>query len=118
MPRRRAGVLLPLEERILQIGLARASGATPEFYGFALAEELAGEESGGRLLGHGTLYKALARLEAAGALESRWEEVDASAEGRPPRRLYRVTAHAAVALAQSQAAQQDWVSGVRGLAVE
>lgn len=43
----------------------------------------------------GTLYPALARLENFGWLESEWENIDASAEGRPRRKLYRLTAHGA-----------------------
>ena len=105
MPRRREGVLLPLEEAILQIGLSRSGTNEPEFYGFALAEELASGERAGQLLGHGALYKALGRLERGGLLESRWEEVVPSDEGRPRRRLYRVTGQAAAALAESQARQ-------------
>lgn len=103
MPRRRAGALLPLEEDILEIGLGRA-GADTWFYGFGLAEELAGDESGRHaLLGHGTLYKALDRLEEAGLLESRWESVVPSEVGRPRRREYRVTGLAAAALERSRA---------------
>jgi PadR family transcriptional regulator, regulatory protein PadR len=45
-----------------------------------------------RQTAHGTLYKALARLEDAGLLVSRWEDADlAAADGRPRRRLYRIT---------------------------
>lgn len=104
MPRRRAGVLLALEEQILTVGLQRAGTDEPEFHGFALADDLA-ERDAQHLLGHGTLYKALARLERDGLLTSRWEEVDASAEGRPRRRLYCVTAAAAGALSTSRALQ-------------
>lgn len=39
----------------------------------------------------GTIYPLLVRLEKAGWLESRWEEIDPSEEGRPRRRLYRLT---------------------------
>jgi hypothetical protein len=46
----------------------------------------------GQLTAHGTLYKALARLERAGMLTSSWEDPGlAEAESRPRRRLYRVT---------------------------
>jgi PadR family transcriptional regulator PadR len=40
----------------------------------------------------GTVHPILARLEGYGWLDSRWEDVDPSAEGRPPRRYYRLTA--------------------------
>jgi len=40
----------------------------------------------------GTVYPALRRLEAAGCLESEWEDEGAAeAEGRPPRCYYRLT---------------------------
>jgi DNA-binding PadR family transcriptional regulator len=42
------------------------------------------------LTAHGTLYKALGRLEELGLLVSRWEDAWA-AEGRPRRRLYELT---------------------------
>ena len=45
----------------------------------------------------GTIYPALARLERVGWLESTWEEVDPREEGRPRRRLYRLTGHGAAA---------------------
>jgi DNA-binding PadR family transcriptional regulator len=95
-------VLLPLEESILQIALVRLAGDTPDFHGFALAEELESGEAIDHLLGFGTLYKALARLERDGLLSSEWEVVDPVTAGRPRRRLYRATASAAVALARSQ----------------
>ena len=91
MPRRRAGVLLPLELELLDAGLRHG-----EFHGFAIATALASGSQ--RLTAHGTLYKALGRLEAAGLLASRWEEP--APEGRPRRRLYTVTGEGERALAQ------------------
>lgn len=40
----------------------------------------------------GTLYPILMRLEDAGWLSSSWEDIDASATGRPARRYYTLTA--------------------------
>jgi len=41
---------------------------------------------------HGSIYKLLSRLTKYGVLESRWEDGEApQREGRPPRRLYRLT---------------------------
>jgi DNA-binding PadR family transcriptional regulator len=40
----------------------------------------------------GTLYPILVRLERAGWLEARWEDVDPASAGRPARRYYRLTA--------------------------
>ena len=97
MTRRRPGALLPLELAVLEEGLSAG-----EFHGFAIAKALAHGSS--RLTAHGTLYKALGRLEAAGLLTSRWEEP--APEGRPRRRLYAVTGAGAAALtAQRQPTQ-------------
>jgi DNA-binding PadR family transcriptional regulator len=41
----------------------------------------------------GTIYPILARLEKAGWLISRWEDVNPSEAGRPRRRLYELTGH-------------------------
>jgi len=117
MPRRRPGALLELEEQIIEIAIRRENEARPEFYGFALAEELGSAEHRQRLLGHGTLYKALSRLEVSGLLESRWEDVDTSEEGRPRRRLYRVTGMAPLALARSRAEHAPSTSKPRRWAV-
>lgn len=92
MPRRKAGALLPLEVDILEAGLAGRREGDDEFHGFDLARRLVGARSGRRLTAHGTLYKALGRLEDGGLLASRWEDEQiARAEGRPKRRLYTVT---------------------------
>jgi DNA-binding PadR family transcriptional regulator len=93
MPRRRPGALLPLELAILEEGLA-----VGEFHGFAIAKAIARGSS--RLTAHGTLYKALGRLEAAGLLTSSWE--DPAPQGRPRRRLYEVTGAGASALVDAQ----------------
>lgn len=39
----------------------------------------------------GTVYRILDRLTEAGLVTARWEEADPVAEGRPRRRLYRLT---------------------------
>jgi PadR family transcriptional regulator, regulatory protein PadR len=39
----------------------------------------------------GTLYPLLDRLEAAGVLESVWEDLNPTEEGRPRRRIYHLT---------------------------
>lgn len=89
MPRRKPGSLLPLEVEILQAALSLPAGQG-SFHGFGLAQAMR-EQGGSRsLTGHGTLYKALGRLEAFGLLSSRWEDVT-SAEKRPRRRLYELT---------------------------
>ena len=56
-------------------------------------QELYGLEIGDAAgLRSGTVHPILARLEGYGWLSSRWEDVDASAEGRPARRYYKLTA--------------------------
>lgn len=74
------------------------------FHGFGLAQTMR-EQSGSRsLTGHGTLYKALGRLEEFGLLSSRWEDA-AAPEGRPRRRLYELTGEGARAAEGAVAAR-------------
>lgn len=87
MPRRKPGTLLPLEAEILAAALA-LDGAS--FHGFGLAQTMREHNGSRALTAHGTLYKALGRLEELGLLASRWESAE-SAEGRPRRRLYELT---------------------------
>lgn len=97
--RRKRGELLPLEVRIL----ATAAVTREEIHGFALARRLASDDEDNRLVGHGTLYKALDRLREQGFLESRWEDpAVAELERRPRRRLYRITDAGRVALASAE----------------
>jgi len=104
MPRRKHGTILPLEEAILDHGVVNEP-----FYGFALARALS--DGASALTAHGTLYKALTRMAAAGLLEATWEDADlAEAEGRPRRRLYRVTGDGAKALAAARAADRPAAS--------
>lgn len=105
MARRRADTLLPIEEQILGAGLQlQRSGG--DFHGFALAKAMAGRDDGRGLTAHGTLYKALGRLSERGLLTDRWEDADvATAEGRPRRRLYRVTGAGEVAFHASRASR-------------
>jgi len=101
-------VLLPIEEAILELGLRRLRDGEPEFYGFAVATELDGDD-GRRLTSHGTLYKVLERLERDGLLVSRWEEPAEFDESRPRRRLYRSSDQAEGALRTSRSLQQQAV---------
>lgn len=102
MVSRRRGELMPLEVAILGAGVD-LQGRGVEPYGFLLAKQLA-EGRREALTAHGTLYKALARLVTAGLLESSWEDPTVSeGEGRPRRRLYRVTGEGELALNRAQA---------------
>jgi DNA-binding PadR family transcriptional regulator len=67
-------------QRVLRALLAELP---QESYGAAI-----GDAAG---LPSGTVHPILARLEGIGWLESRWEDVDPRAEGRPARRYYRLT---------------------------
>lgn len=60
-----------------------ASDLDREWYGLELSKR-----SG---LKPGTIYPILGRLLEAGWVERRWEEIDPATEGRPRRRLYRLT---------------------------
>jgi len=88
--RRKPGALVPLELSILELA---ASRGTEPFHGFELAKALADTDRSRTLTAHGTLYKALGRLAGMGLLEDEWEDPEhALGEGRPRRRLYRITA--------------------------
>ena len=94
MPRRKPGTLVPLETEILGAALALRRSGAATFHGFGLAQAMR-EHGGSRALtGHGTLYKALGRLEEFGLLTSRWEDA-AATDGRPRRRLYSLTGEGA-----------------------
>ena len=104
MPRRKPGTLLPLELEILGAALSLRGAGEETFHGFGLARTMR-EQGGSRALtGHGTLYKALGRLEDSGLLSSRWEDA-AAAEGRPRRRLYELTGQGARVAEQALADQ-------------
>lgn len=108
MSRRKPGTLLPLETEILGAVLTLREDGHETVHGFGLAQTLR-ERSGSRALtAHGTLYKALGRLEERGLLSSRWED-PAAAEGRPRRRLYELTAEGARVAdgARSERASRD-----------
>src|SRR5262245_13903635 len=87
MPRRTPGTLVPLESDILEVTLSMLRAGDAEVHGFGLARAMQEQDGGRALTSHGTLYKALGRLEELGLLTSRWED-PAAVEGRPRRRLY------------------------------
>ena len=75
----------------------RMSAETLRILGVMLEDPLAWQYSLGlsetASVATGTIYPMLARLERAGWLESRWEELGPNDGGRPRRRLYRLTGH-------------------------
>jgi len=104
MARRKPGTLLPLETEILGLALTLSRSGQATFHGFGLAHAMREEQQGSRALtGHGTLYKALGRLEEFGMLASSWED-EGVAEGRPRRRLYALTGKGARAAEEAHAA--------------
>ncbi len=102
MPRRKPGTLLPIELEILGAALSRRRSGHRDFHGFGLAQTMREQRGSRALTGHGTLYKALGRLEELGLLASRWEDAPA-VEGRPRRRLYELTGQGARAAEQAVA---------------
>jgi PadR family transcriptional regulator PadR len=88
---------------VLQVLLADLD---EERYGYEI-----GEAAG---LASGTVHPILARLEGAGWLASRWEDVDSKAAGRPARRYYRLTAGGAQsardALARAHRSRRPWLA--------
>jgi DNA-binding PadR family transcriptional regulator len=107
MPRRKPGTLLPLETEILELALSMQQAC---FHGFGLAQAMREQRGARALTAHGTLYKALSRLEELGLLTSRWEDA-AAAEGRPRRRLYELTRRGAQVAGQAVADRADQATG-------
>jgi len=103
--RRKPGQLIPLEIAICEAALDLRARGEDTFHGYELAKALR-RAAGARLLtAHGTLYRALSRLEQMGLLESRWEDPAVPArENRPGRRLYTLTAAGEAAAEHARAA--------------
>jgi PadR family transcriptional regulator PadR len=114
--RRKAGILIPIEAEILEAALRLRRTGEERFHGFLIAKLLGQGDGSGALTAHGTLYKALGRLEAAGLLTSDWEAPElASAAGRPRRRLYEITGATERALAVHRAQGPHTALGRLGL---
>ena len=102
--RRKKGVLIPIEWSLLAAALETRLRGESEFHGFAIAKLMRDREGARRLTAHGTLYRALQRLEEAGLLRSRQEDpMVAAADGRPRRRLFELTAAGEKAAAEAPA---------------
>jgi DNA-binding PadR family transcriptional regulator len=110
MPRRKSDTLIPLESEILGVALSMRRSGQAAFHGFGLAQTMREQSRSRALTGHGTLYKALSRLEQFGLLTSRWEDA-ATAEGRPRRRLYELTGEGARVAEQALAGNADQAIG-------
>lgn len=72
-----------ITRHVLRLFALMTSDPLAWWWGMKLSDELD--------LRSGTIYPLLARLEKAEWLESSWEEIDPREEGRPRRRLYRLT---------------------------
>jgi PadR family transcriptional regulator, regulatory protein PadR len=68
-------------------------------------------------LASGTIHPILARLEGLGWLESRWEDVDPAAEGRPKRRYYRLSPDGAERARLALAEARTQIAGLPGLRI-
>ena len=77
---------------------------TKELYGLQISQ-LAG-------LATGTIHPILARLESLGWLESRWEDIDPTREGRPKRRYYQLSADGAEQARKALAGARTSLSGL------
>ena len=105
--RRKKGQLIPIERSILTAAVQLCSQGVEEFHGFRLAKEIKDQEGARLLTAHGTLYRALGRLEQQGFLHSTWEDpMVAAEENRPRRKLYRLTGVPAPALEESSVPAQ------------
>ena len=91
--RRKPGSLLPIEVAILRAGLDLRGVGDGRFHGYLVASKLREHENARTLTAHGTLYKALDRMQKSGLLTSEWEDpLIAAEEQRPRRRLYAISA--------------------------
>jgi DNA-binding PadR family transcriptional regulator len=105
--RRKPDQLLPLELEILEAALALERRGEAQFHGYSLAKLL--QERGDRrlLTAHGTLYRALHRLESAGLVQASWEDHHvAESENRPRRRMYRLLGAAEPAVRRVRAMER------------
>jgi DNA-binding PadR family transcriptional regulator len=89
-------------------GLILAVLADGPCHGYAVIEELRGRSDGFLDFPEGTIYPALYKLEAAGAVASSWTVVE-----RRRRRMYRLTAAGRRELARARA---EWDSLARAMA--
>lgn len=105
--RRKPGSLVPLEIAICTAAATLRRRGIDEFHGYELAKQLADISNRKLLTAYGTLYRALARLETMGLLDSRREDpAIAARENRPGRRLYTLTARAESVVRQSSASRR------------
>jgi DNA-binding PadR family transcriptional regulator len=103
--RRKPGRLVALEEAICLCAADLLRTGQPEFYGYQIANDISERTNRRLLTAYGTLYRALARLEGMGLIQSRWEDPEIPArENRPGRRLYLLTPAGEVAVTDLRSA--------------
>lgn len=88
--RRKMGTLIPIEESIVDVAKQLHQTGIKEFYGFQIAQKMEDAYGTRLIVEYGTLYRALARLQKMGLLESRWEDTLPTDQNRPRRRYYRL----------------------------
>jgi PadR family transcriptional regulator len=89
---------VPLELAICDAALNLRERGADAFHGYELAKTLRRVPGAPLVTAFGTLYRALARLEQMGLVESRWEDPASPDHNRPRRRLYTLTAAGAAAV--------------------
>jgi len=98
--RRKPGELIPFESELIEAATKLKQLGIEEFYGFQISQHIEDTRLNRlpkpsklqklrAIVGYGTLYRALGRLQEMGILASRWEELP-TGENRPRRRYYRL----------------------------
>jgi DNA-binding PadR family transcriptional regulator len=101
---------LRMTTSVLKVVAALLATGDTERYGLQLMQDTG--------LPSGTLYPILVRLERAGWVASKWEEVDPATEGRPTRRYYRLTGEGAVQARREVALMRQQMSRATGRPLE
>ena len=105
--------MIPIEVSVLEAALGLRASGTEAAHGFLIAKVIQNLTGARLLTAHGTLYRALHRLEQVGVLKSFWEDPRLALEqGRPTRRFYRVTAAGEQALIQAKAEEKVGLSSL------
>ena len=99
---------------MLDVAMRLEASGSPEFHGFLAAQALTEYGFQPRLAATGTIYTTLDRMRRGGLVEARWEDVAISeTEGRPRRRLYRITPAGVAALREAIREEKQATSASR-----
>lgn len=79
-----------------------------DLHGYEIAKRIKAQSEAMLSYGEGQMYPALHALEAAGAIEARWE----AQEGKPSRRVYTLTKSGCDALAERRAQWKRFAAGI------